>query len=483
MKLKLSKKNLIIFICVLILIILVFLFKCVIRNNLIDTISNYQTYYKLFCSEKELKIIDSIETGENVNLVDLFYLLGNSKRIVDNCNTIDGVTRIVINTKDGNGNSLEQSDGYIDCSIYVISEKEVVIEDTDSKIKIRGNSTAFGDKKPYNIKFSKKRDLLSFGENKKWCLLSECFDPTLLRNYVFQTLAKEMELEYTSSCEYVDVIMDNNYLGTYLLIEPVYAGKYGVDIDINNGEFIIEYEEEKNEDDKTYFNIGNEFRFVMCDPEDPTQDQLRNIREVMTKIYDALILGEYNNITELIDEESFAKYYVLNEYSKKVDFWYSSVKFYYKDNKLYAGPCWDYDISSGNANPSYYSDYFGKGTYYDKKDLTNSYMDLYCQRHIFEYLTKHSEFMQKVGEIFNEYSYEMKNVYETGGLIDSTVSKYSDLFSKNYLSKKQGGAGWIVSKNYSQYSYNPLETYVDNVNVFKMWIDKRYEYLETQFIQ
>ena len=58
--------------------------------------------------------------------------------------------------------------------------------------------------------------------------------------------------------------------------------------------------------------------------------------------------GNYQSVLDKMDEASFVAYYLLNEYMETCDFKTLSVYFYYKDNKLYAGPAWDFDNSSGN---------------------------------------------------------------------------------------------------------------------------------------
>lgn len=66
----------------------------------------------------------------------------------------------------------------------------------------------------------------------------------------------------------------------------------------------------------------------------------------------AMVSKNYDRITEVVDIVSFAKLYLLNEFVKNVDSNLSSVYYYYKDGTFYAGPPWDYDLASGNPNPT-----------------------------------------------------------------------------------------------------------------------------------
>lgn len=98
------------------------------------------------------------------------------------------VPKIEITTDSGNGLSLEKDDGYVGAHITVTDTDGSVIDDAVS-LKVRGNSTAmtFVDKKSFNFKFAKKTDILGMGKGKKWAMLANCFDPTLMRNYLVLT--------------------------------------------------------------------------------------------------------------------------------------------------------------------------------------------------------------------------------------------------------------------------------------------------------
>ncbi|MBQ1206212.1 MAG: CotH kinase family protein, partial [Clostridia bacterium] len=117
---------------------------------------------------------------------------------------------------------------YIDCTVEIIDEKggtHEAIRDNDSKVKIRGNSTSSGEKKPFNIKFSGKTDVLGMGKNKKWCLLANCYERTLIRNQTVFDFAESIGLDYTPSYRVVDVYHNNRFLGSYLLTDAVEASE------------------------------------------------------------------------------------------------------------------------------------------------------------------------------------------------------------------------------------------------------------------
>ena len=87
--------------------------------------------------------------------------------------------------------------------------------------KGRGNRTWERYKKPYQIKFKDKLDLFGMGNAKTYNLITNTFDGTLARNYIFFDLSKKLGLEYSVDAEPVDLYINNNYMGSYLLTEKI----------------------------------------------------------------------------------------------------------------------------------------------------------------------------------------------------------------------------------------------------------------------
>lgn len=98
-------------------------------------------------------------------------------------------------------------------------------------IRGRGNSTWGTGKNPYKIKLDKKANLFNMGKNKHWVLLADYYDPSHIRNKITYWMGKKLGMAYTPECVYVDVVMNGQYYGSYLLSEQVRVGNSRVDID------------------------------------------------------------------------------------------------------------------------------------------------------------------------------------------------------------------------------------------------------------
>ena len=380
------------------------------------------------------------------------------------------VPRIDINTENRNGASLLKSDGYVNAQIAIIDTDSSVLKE-DVLFKVRGNSTALNSipKKGFAFKFNKKTEVLGMGKGKKWVLLANCFDPTLLRNFVMFDLAKKMDLPYTSEQRFVELWLDDEYRGCYTVYEPVQEGKDRVDIDVDSNDgkndFMLEVEATRVEDDETYITVSGH-RFIVSEPEEPNEDQISYITGVMTDIIDTMKNGSEADIRKKIDVDSFAAYYLLNEYAKTADFGFSSVFFFCKDGKLYAGPPWDYDLSLGNLNSDLNSA--------NAKAASKSDGIMQSEKNIYRWLCGKDWFQAEIRRVYYLNHDYIENISADGGLLDELRDRYADVFARNF-------GKWRVGKWWLNYQKVPFATYEENYVFLKGWCAQRNAWLSDYY--
>ena len=381
------------------------------------------------------------------------------------------VPQIRITTENGNGTTLQKADGYVNASIIITDTDGSQLSDS-VQFKVRGNSTALESitKKAYTFKFESKQNVLGMGKAKKWALLANAFDPTLMRNYLAFELARTMGLAYTSEQRFVELWVDDSFRGCYLLIEPIQEGKARVDIDIesNNGmkDFLIERENSRRESGVTYF-LTDGIRFAVSEPEEPTSAQLAYIRSTMNEIMTVVQSGDRDAISQKIDIPSFVRYYLLNELYKTVDFDFSSVFFYYKDGVLYAGPAWDYDLAAGNLDPSI-----------SAKSLASSQTEgLFASScHLYQYLASFYWFIEEIQTTYREYLDDITALYAEGGMMDDLLVEYGAVFARNFKE-----AGWKITKKWVNLQKRPESTFDANVAFLRGWLKERNEWLSDYY--
>lgn len=262
-----------------------------------------------------------------------------------------------------------------------------------SKISGRGNSTWGDEKKPYAIKLTDDRSLLGMDAADKWCLLSGWSEGAKMNNKVAFDLAEMLGLEYSPQCTWIDLYLNGEYVGIYLLTESVSVGQGRVDIhdlekenkdnnsDMENGGtfeedgmkgYIINsvsnisggYLFEKDfpdywEAENAGFTTLKGNTFTIKSPQHASREQVEFLFRYVQNIDDMLNDGnvEYRNY---IDFESFSQKFIVDEIALNFDTNVTSM-FYYKeinDDLLYAGPVWDFDAAFGEGNGGWLEGYF-----------------------------------------------------------------------------------------------------------------------------
>ena len=432
--------------------------------------------YEKYCTEESAAVLSGVL--KKYTKEDALQLEGDQKvHFCDELSTALAqlkykkaeVPQVYITTDDNIGNELIKETGYIPAYIAVTDTDGSTVSESGI-IKVRGNSTALVSKKSFAFKFDSKQNLLGMGKGKKWDLLADCLDPTFMRNYVAFELGKELDIPYTSEHRFTEVWVDGVFKGCYELTEPVSEGKNRVDIDVesNNGmnEFLIQYEYSRANPGDVYFT-AEDMRFRIKDPDVQTEEQRLYIKYKTTDIVKIVESLNYDEICKVIDTHSFAAYYLMNEYYKPVDVGFSSVFFYYKNGKLYAGPPWDYDLAAGNLN---------------EKESENSRLcldttGLFAANYIFfKYLCQCDEFIDEVRHIYREHYDFFENIYKEGGLLDTVSSQYYDIFQRNY-----SDTDWDMSWQYLNLMHPPFNTYEENFEYLRGWYRDRNEWLSDYF--
>ncbi len=283
-----------------------------------------------------------------------------------------------------------------DCSMLAVNEKGKT--DYDGKLdsmKGRGNSTWGMAKKPYNIKLSSKSKLFGMEKAKVWCLIANYEDKSLIRNQVTYGLGSAIGMAETPDCKNADLYINGEYKGVYLVTEKVEIKKNRVDIhdleeateEANEGKELSEFAQKGFggkfsgfiENKQRWFDIPNDpeeitggylLELEVADrypneasgfvtkhgqavasksPEYVSEAQIKYISSYWQEMEDALYSESGKNkqgkhFSEYIDMESFAKQYIVQEWSSNWDAGLTS-NYFYKDigGKLVAGPIWDFD--------------------------------------------------------------------------------------------------------------------------------------------
>jgi hypothetical protein len=375
-------------------------------------------------------------------------------------------------------------------------------------IKLRGNSTSIADKKAYNISFNSKQKVMDgAAKGKKWCLLANAYEKTLMRNKLAMDFGRTLGGVAAPEEHYVDLYIDGVLMGSYVMSEPADNGRSGVAYNEDGKDVLIELEQndkDESADGAAYYTTSRLGRRFACeDLEDEVKalyesgvtssgaiaanlrqnyPKFSNMITTLDNFETALVNTSSDAVFDYIDVDSFVSMYIVNELFQTVDFGYSSVKFYitYDENDaptIHAGPLWDFDLSSGNSGDAScrtYNTFRGQNV--------NPW---------FNYLMKNNTFKNRVLAKYEAMQPTIQNLYRDNALGLSKIHQNEALMEASRI-RNYSTAGWSVNvadgAEYRVYRYSystdsPYNTYTydQHISYLENWLKNRNEWICTQW--
>lgn len=359
----------------------------------------------------------------------------------------------------------------------IIHEKLNTLPEFSGDIEIRGRGNSSWDfpKKPYKIKLVTKAKLLGMNEDRDWILLANYADKTLLRNELGFALSRLIGMPYTPDSRFVEVVINNEYAGNYLLTEQIEVGTKKVNVqeqkvsekDINiTGGYLLEIDGWANRENSYFYtNLGMPISISYPDDKDITQQQksyiTNHINTFEKSLFSENFDDEPNGYKKYFDINSYINFYLLNEIMGNPDLFWSTFLFKNKNSDLiFTGPVWDFDIAANNDNR------LG-----DSKNMLmlNSAHE---PKKWIKQLMKDKQFRLAVRKRWNEiYINEIKKI---DPIIEQTVSKLK-------YSQKTNFVKWPILNEKIYLNVQVLGTYNEEVNYLKSFFTSRTLWLNTQF--
>lgn len=396
-----------------------------------------QTSYTLTTYTNNSSRILVFNFADNLPSIHVETTLGRDT--ITSTNGKDTLTKITIVNKDG-------SYEYKDTSL------------TNSEIKVRGNATKAYAKKPFQIKLGEKTDLYGMGSSKTWILLANYDDQSLIRNNIMYKIGELMGM-HTTEFRNVDLYLDGQYYGVYLLCEKVSISSSRIDIleleklndelnetykqtpvkitggipntiiteysyipDVVNpsditGGYLVELDNNYWSSELCYFITENGSHYVVKSPEYASKEQMEYIATLFGEMEEAIMSDSgYNRLgkhySEYADVESLVYAYIMAEFGRNFDAGSSSM-YFYKDadkngeySKIVKGPLWDCDNTLGNIH---------------KNGASNTEGYWARNRSIWAGLTKHSEFNAMVTKELARVYNDIFDMIDVGGYVYQQV--------------------------------------------------------------
>lgn len=228
-----------------------------------------------------------------------------------------------------------------------------------------------------------------------WILYAPYNDKTCMRNVLAYDIANKTG-HYASRTRFCELIINNDYLGIYVLEEKVKRDSNRVDVskllptdtagnDITGG-YIVKIDKTTGAGGSAGWSSkydgvpGTKIQFLYEYPSSVkiVAKQKAYIQAYVDSFERALFspwfLNTDSGYKNYIDVQSFVDYFILNETCKNVDAYRISTFLYKKKNtkggKLFVGPAWDYNIAFWNAD--YCEGYLTTGWQYQYNNICGS---------------------------------------------------------------------------------------------------------------
>lgn len=332
--------------------------------------------------------IDGMEQTSGVSEVDfskpVLYTLSNGEetRTFTIVVTNSGLPVVVLTQSGGGSESWEEAGinvrskdaDWVETDKMAVynADGSVDMEEALCGIRLRGNSTQKFPKKPFAVKLVSKASVLGMPKHKRWVLLANWMDRTMLRNSVALNIAHcvdaayvNTEGDYTGGIGWsprgysVEVVMDGRHVGNYYLCEQIKIDGDRVDIKnciediIGDGNanptmadcgYLLEFDDNYDEVDK--FRTARGLPCMFKDEVTKySADIFNQVKARIEAVESNLEAGNYEAAYSDLDINSVIDYFFIQELTFNDE--YKHPKSVYMlidgDGKLTAGPVWDFD--------------------------------------------------------------------------------------------------------------------------------------------
>ena len=369
--------------------------------------------------------------------------------------------------------------------------------DYDGHITIerRGNSSQWNDKRPYRFETvdeageNNNVELLGMPEENDWVLYAPWQDKTMIRNVLAYQLSNDMG-RYASRTRYVELYLNGDYQGIYVLMEKIKRDTDRVNISKLNpdesegddltGGYILKFDWFFTGDNIGGFQSNNDgitYNYHYPKPSDIVPEQEEYIQNYIDNFENIMLSPNYTDSStgypSKMNVESFVDFILVQELAKNVDAYRLSTYIYKDkesvDDRLTAGPVWDFNHGFGNC------DY---GQTWEPENWLLEYNPEGGDQMSFwwELLWQDENFIAKVSQRYSELRSNIFSENHIFEIIDSSVVHMGESINRNFLK-------WPVLGNYLWPNYQVFDTYDEEVLYLKSWITQRLSWMDSQILQ
>lgn len=391
--------------------------------------------------------------------------------------------------------SQEPVDKYNDvtCHIAIFHEEGTKRTDCSGNYRYRGNGTLTLEKKPYRIKFDEKRKAPGApGKAKKWTLLPQHGDKSLLRTLLAFDVSRRMEMPYTSYIQPVDVIINGEYRGCYDLCDQLEVRDTRINLDEMTAEdvsgealtggYFFEMDCNKGYGDVGFKSAHNNPFTIKSPDEDVIQTaQINYLKSHYNTFENAVYQKKYETYSPMLDIETFCRFFLINELATNTDAYWETYMYKHRgDDRICFGPVWDFDLGFDNDQRTHsYMTYQNNWLYAVRVGSYGSSCagDLGTSGSMRTFITdlvSDSHTSQRLSEVWAHY--RAKGVLNTDSL-QACVDIYSEELDE---SQKLNFTRWPVLNSRIMQNYTARGSYEAEVAYVRQFVGTRMNWIDAK---
>jgi spore coat protein CotH len=367
-----------------------------------------------------------------------------------------------------------------------------------ASIEIRGSSSQWFDKKSYSFELRDSiitdstidKMVLGMPAESDWILYAPYTDKTLMRDVLTQILYAQMG-QYAPKCKFVELVIDGNYKGIYVLEEKIkrdknrvniaklkdtdtsgvnISGGYLLKIDKTTGNFLGGFGSNVN----TYQGNPKNIYFQYDYPKLPNIQQQTYIQSYIDSFENAMLASDWQDVNngyrKFINEKSFMDFFFLNELGHNVDGYRLSTYLHKKradqgDGKLHMGPVWDFNLAYQNAD---YCEGWRTDSWAMYQLCDSSYYPFWWDRFFAD-----STYVNDLKCRYNYYRKDILSEQNIMSKIDSIVLQIDTAaINRNYNA-------WPILGTYVWPNYYVGTSFNEEIDSLKSYINKRLIWMDS----
>ena len=361
-------------------------------------------------------------------------------------------------------------------------------------IEKRGNSSQWNDKTPYRFETVNEQgennnvSLLGMPDENDWVLYAPWQDKSMIRNILTYKISNDLG-RYAPRTKLIELYLNDEYRGVYVLMEKIKRDANRVNISKLNsdeisgddltGGYILKFDWFFTGDNLGGFESdidGNIYNYHYPKPSDIVPEQENYIINYINDFETIMSSDQYNDQStgypSVLNVDSFVDFILLQELAKNVDAYRLSTYLYKDkesvDNRLTAGPVWDFNHGYGNCD------------YGETWEFTNWLLEYNPEggdqmSFWWELIWQDDYFQNKISERYTELRSTVFSEIYIYGVIDSLVNELGSSVDRNF-------SKWPILGLYVWPNYYVFDTFEQEIDYLKGWISDRLNWMDSQIL-